>query len=127
MELSLVVSPDKRQRREIMNSVEAEKIGRNEALFREVNERIAESAERFDSDEARFVCECSDAECTERVEVSLDEYERVRKDGARFLLVPGHEDRRIESVVDAQDGHAVVEKQDPLIEPLVRELDPRAA
>ena len=29
----------------------------NEALFRDVNERIAESAERFDSEETEFVCD----------------------------------------------------------------------
>ena len=30
-----------------------------ESIFRNVNERIAESAQRFDADEAEFVCECS--------------------------------------------------------------------
>jgi hypothetical protein len=55
-----------------------EPIARNEALFREVNERIAESAERFDSERAEFVCECADQEGTERVEATLVEYERVR-------------------------------------------------
>jgi hypothetical protein len=110
-----------------MNSTEAEKIARNEALFREVNERIAETAERFEADEASFVCECAQPTCTERVDVTLDEYERVREDGATFLLVPGHEDGRVESVVDVEDGHAVVEKRDPLVAPLARKLDPRAA
>jgi hypothetical protein len=110
-----------------MNSTEAEKIARNEALFREVNERIAETAERFEADEASFVCECAQPACTERVDVTLDEYERVRQDGATFLLVPGHEDRRVESAVDVEAGHAVVEKQDPRVAPLARKLDPRAA
>ena len=54
-----------------------ERIARNEALFREVNERIAESAQRFESQGAEFVCECADQDCTERVEATLDEYERV--------------------------------------------------
>src|SRR5207248_5026775 len=54
-----------------------ERIARNEALFREVNERIAESAQRFESHRAEFVCECADQDCTERVEATLDEYERV--------------------------------------------------
>jgi hypothetical protein len=110
-----------------MNSTEAEKIARNEALFREVNERIAETAVRFEADDASFVCECAESACTERVDVTIAQYERVRADGATFLLVPGHEDERIETVVDAEDGHAVVEKRDPRIAPLVRKLDPRAA
>ena len=110
-----------------MNTVEAEKIARNEALFREVNERIAETAERFDADEASFICECADSACTVRVDVAMEDYEGVRKDGATFLLVPGHEDQRVESVVTVVDEHAVVEKHDPVVEPLVRKLNPRTA
>jgi hypothetical protein len=110
-----------------MDSMEAEKIARNEALFREVNERIAETAERFDAEETRFVCECADPACTKRVDATLEEYERVRADGATFLLVPGHEDARVESVIERESGYAVVEKQHPVVTPLARLLDPRAA
>lgn len=110
-----------------MNSREGEKIARTESLFREVNERIAESAERFAADETKFVCECADPECTDRIDATLDEYERVRVDGATFLIVSGHEDERAETVVRADGERAVVEKQHPLVAPLVRRLDPRAA
>ncbi len=110
-----------------MNSSEGEKIARTESLFREVNERIAESAKRLDADETKFVCECSDPTCTERVDATLEEYERVREDGATFLLVNGHEDERAEAVVTADGDRAVVEKQHPLVEPVVRRLNPRAA
>jgi hypothetical protein len=106
---------------------EAEKIARTESLFREVNERIAETAERFDSDETEFVCECADPSCTERVDATLDRYESVRADGATFLLAPGHEDERVEGVVATDSETAVVEKRHPVVEPLVRARDPRAA
>jgi hypothetical protein len=103
------------------------RIARTEALFRDVNERIAESAERFDSDDADFVCECADTDCVERVNVPLDEYERVRSDGAQFLLVPGHEDTRVERVVERPRGRfAIVEKVNRLVAQTVRRLDPRA-
>jgi hypothetical protein len=105
---------------------EAEKIARTESLFREVNERIAERAERFGAEETSFVCECADPGCTHRVGASLDEYERVREDGATFLLVPGHEDERVEGVVRRANGHAVVEKQQESVREIVRELDPRS-
>lgn len=110
-----------------MNTQEAEKIARTESLFREVNERIAETAERFDARETKFVCECADPSCTHRVDATLEQYEEVREDGASFLLVPGHEDERVESVVRRRDGHAVVEKRHPRVRPLVLALDPRAA
>jgi hypothetical protein len=106
---------------------EAERIARTEALFREVNERIAETAARFGSEKTSFVCECADPACTHRVTASLDEYEQVREDGASFLLVPGHEDERVEAVVEQQDGHAVVEKQHEEVREIVLDLDPRSA
>ena len=108
-----------------MNSSEGEKLARTEALFREVNERIAESAGGFDADETRFVCECGDPKCAHRVDATLEEYERVREDGATFLIVNGHEDERAEAVVHADGDRAVVEKQHPLVAPVARKLDPR--
>ena len=50
-----------------------ERLARTEALFRDVNERIAESAEGFDADHADFVCECGEQDCTERVPATLDD------------------------------------------------------
>lgn len=106
---------------------EAERIAQTESVFREVNERIAESADGFGADEAEFVCECSEATCTQRVPATLSEYEEVRDDGATFLLAPGHEDERVEAVVERQGDHAVVEKRHPAVVPLVLALNPRAA
>lgn len=106
---------------------EQARIARTEALFRNVNERIAESAERFDSDNTEFVCECADQACTDRVEATLDEYQKVRADATRFLLRPGHEDTRVERVVERRGTrHAVVEKFDRLVAQTVRRLNPRA-
>ena len=110
-----------------MTTTEAERLARTEALFREVNERIAETAERFEAEETNFVCECGDQTCTTRVEATLEEYERIREDGATFLLVPGHEDERIEAVVEVEGDRAIVEKRHPVVAPLVRALNPRAA
>ena len=94
-------------------------------MFREVNERIADTASRFEVGEASFVCECADPTCAERVEATLEEYERVRQDGTKFLVAPGHEDRRVESVVDVEREHTVVEKRDPDVARRADELDPR--
>ena len=109
-----------------MEHNEIERIARTESLFREVNERIAESAERFESTRTNFVCECGDPRCTHQVEATLAHYERVREDGDTFLLVPGHEDERVEAVVERGGRHAVVEKRHPVARRLVLQLDPRA-
>jgi len=65
---------------------EHERRATTEALFRDVNERIAESAEGFDGDRTEFVCECADPNCTHRVPASLTEYEEVRAEPTTFLL-----------------------------------------
>ena len=104
------------------------KRARTEALFRDVNERIAESAQRFEASSTQFVCECADPHCTHRVEATLDEYEDVRADGATFMLVPGHEQPDIERVVDASRRRFhVVEKVQATVRETVRRLNPRTA
>ena len=103
------------------------KRARTESLFRDVNERIAESAERFDADSTEFVCECADANCTHRVEASLAEYEEVRADGATFLITPGHAHTDIERVVDDRGRFHIVEKVQLRVRELVLRLNPRGA
>lgn len=110
-----------------MRHTDEVRAGKTEALFREVNERIAESAGRFESDEAAFVCECADPACAHRLEVPLADYERVRADGTRFLLAPGHEDDRFERVLRRRGGFNVVQKVSRVVADTVRRLDPRAA
>jgi hypothetical protein len=101
--------------------------GRTEAAFREVNERIAENARRFESGVTEFICECADVRCTDRIEVTLEEYERVRADGATFLLAPGHRDASLERVIAQRPRFHVVEKVHTGARALVRALNPRAA
>jgi UDP-2,3-diacylglucosamine pyrophosphatase LpxH len=57
-----------------------------------------------------FVCECSHDECGQVVELSLDQYQAVRSDGARFLVVHGHQLDPIERVAEQHAHYAVVEK-----------------
>jgi hypothetical protein len=104
---------------------EFERRGTTEALFRDVNERIAESAERFDATETDFVCECSDPNCTHRVSASLAEYEEVREEPTTFLLVPGHEQGDIERVVSDHGDFRIVDKVQSVVRQTVIRLDAR--
>jgi len=97
-----------------------------EALFRNVNEHIAETAERFDADSTAFVCECADPTCADRVEATLEEYEEVRADATTFLLVPGHAHADIERVREDRGRFHVVEKIHAAVRATVKRLDPRA-
>ena len=103
----------------------AERQGRNESLFREVNERIAELNQTFQVDgRSEFLCECSQDECKEPVSISIDEYEAVRRASTRFFVVPGHEDTSVESVVERSERYVVVQKIGEAAEE-ADDLDPR--
>jgi hypothetical protein len=101
------------------------KRARTESLFRDVNERIAESARRFEADTTQFVCECADPNCTHRLQATLEEYQDVRSDGATFMLEPGHEHEDIEHVVERRVRFHVVEKVQKTVRATVLRLNPR--
>jgi hypothetical protein len=100
---------------------------RTESLFRDVNERIAESADRFGSEDAAFVCECDDASCTDRIATTLEAYEEARTHGAQFIVADDHVNDDVERVVERTDDFTLVEKVKPLVRQTVVELNPRAA
>lgn len=107
-----------------------ERLAGNEALFREVNERVAEVAEdllsvEVTADPLKFNCECGRETCAEQIEMTLVEYEAVRASPIRFAVTPGHEVPDIERVVERYPNYLVVEKQDEEAEEVARETDPR--
>jgi hypothetical protein len=88
-----------------------ERLRRNEALFREVNERIEElSGSDAADDRLEFLCECGRRSCLQAVRTSRREYEAVGAAPDRFLLAPGHEQPEIERLVIRSEHFYVVEK-----------------
>jgi hypothetical protein len=89
-----------------------ERFVRNESLFREVNERIAEVNEGFEiTGETEFLCECGKENCLETVRLTRADYERIRTAGDRFVLKPGHEDGSVENVVERNTEFVVIAKE----------------
>jgi hypothetical protein len=87
------------------------RIAANEALLREVNEAIERG--RWPGEENKrmgFRCECARLGCDQVIELTIDEYERVRARPRRFVLAEGHEASAAEAVVESGTGWAVVEK-----------------
>jgi hypothetical protein len=108
--------------------VSLERLARNQAIFREVNERIEEVAtgELADGDAPiRFVCECSDTDCTAILDLAREEYERVRSEPTWFVIESGHEIPEIERVVGQHDGFAIVQKING--EDYSKQTDPRSS
>jgi hypothetical protein len=95
-----------------VSSLWEQRAARNEALFREVNENIAQLEERHGvaATEAIFICECANDGCTERLNVAPDVYRRVREQPRLFLVRPGHEEPQLERVVAAGPDWLIVEK-----------------
>jgi len=107
---------------------------RNEALIREVNERIEQVDKAAEEaslapEEAffEFLCECGgddgDFSCVEHFQMTIEEYEQVRSQDDRFAVYPGHEDEELERVVARNERFVVVDKR-PVAEPYVED-DPR--
>ena len=90
------------------------KDGLSEAVFREVNERIKGLANLFkwrEPERLDLVCECRNATCCERIEMTRAEYEAVRAVDTQFALYPGHAEPEIERVISSHKGYEVVAKQ----------------
>ncbi len=102
-----------------------ERIGRNEAFFREVNERIERVTETLQVETLTILCECGDPSCLEQIEVSLPDYERVRADPTLFFIRAGHEDFDVEDVVEEHEDYHVVRKKDGSAAAEAQRLDPR--
>lgn len=106
---------------------QAGEVWRRQLVSREVNERIEELAEDFDLvDEMEIFCECGHGECHERITLTEEEYEVLRRIPTHFAVLPGHEIAADERVIERRHGFLVVEKLGESAVAAVR-LDPRRA
>jgi hypothetical protein len=105
-----------------------ERVGKNEALFRQVNERLKELGEGFSlvSEVGDFICECGSASCAAPIRMTLAEYEQVRADPELFFVLSGHGVDDVETVVESREGYDVVRKREGEAARIARETDPRS-
>ena len=78
--------------------LDLERIARNEITYRRINEAIERGRHTRDG-RVGFVCECGRIGCNDVIELTIDEYEAVRRDPTQFAVAPGHEtpaDRLVE-------------------------------
>jgi hypothetical protein len=89
-------------------------VGEIQALFRDVNDRVKTINQRLEPilPMQQYACECGDVGCFERVDVTADEYEAVRRDARRFIVAPSQEHvvPKAEIVVERHQRFWVVEK-----------------
>jgi hypothetical protein len=96
-----------------------DRVAENEATFRRANEALYRRFQELRTvDLAPFLCECGDHRCTQTIRLNLQEYEEVRSQPGRFVIVPGHEILDVERVVEAGERYDVVEKPSGIGGPL---------
>ena len=103
------------------------RIGLNEAVFREVNERVDELTRGFgvDDEPLELLCECGDPTCAERIAMAPGDYRELRSEPTHFVVIPGHEAPDVEIVVGRRERYAVVEKHAGEPSRLAERTDPR--
>jgi hypothetical protein len=102
-----------------------ERLARNEAFFRELNERL-EAVTPDSAEELVVVCECADEDCVQRLKLREGEYEAIRAHDTHFVVAVGHVDMSIEDVVRRTDRFEVVAKRG-VAGDIAGDLDPRSA
>jgi hypothetical protein len=101
----------------------------NEAVFREVNERIEALQRGFavtQKQPLHIVCECDRLDCTSRITVSVERYEGVRAHSDEFFVIEGHEDSSVEEVVDTGPEYLIVRKKPGEPREIAESTDPRS-
>jgi hypothetical protein len=102
------------------------RMAQNEALFREVNERVKETADELRSDSPfQYFCECANADCTFQITLTSAQYESVRKDPTQFAVLPLHYTPEVEALVSEHDEYWIVRKTGEAGE-YAEKLDPRS-
>ena len=97
----------------------------NEALFREVNERVNDHADEGAVAVHDYLCECANLDCTFRVRLAPAQYESIRQDPKQFVVLPLHFTPEVETLVAENASYWVVRKTGEAGD-YVAKLDPRS-
>jgi hypothetical protein len=102
------------------------RLASNEDVFREVNEGIVRGQWPGEPDSpVGFRCECARLGCNGLLTLTMPEYERVRADPRRFVVLTGHQLPEVDRVVEEGGQYVIVEKLREAGDAAER-LDPRS-
>lgn len=104
----------------------------NEMIFRRANEKVGDDLDEVDAAlieqglpeliqtpdlKLHFKCECSDENCEERIQLSLDTYKQIHNNRKSFILKPNHQVDSIETVIKTKRNYIVVQKNHTVADP----------
>ena len=102
-----------------------ERIAKNEAITREINEGIEDAMASLSEGYVRMMCECGRPDCELTIAITVPEYEEARRDARRFVLMKDHVILDVERLVAETERFAVVEKRDGTPAEVAEAEDPR--
>lgn len=109
--------------------LDVSRAAKNQALCREVNERILglSTALAFERAHRDFICECADPACTQVVRLTVAEYEALRMHPTRFVVVPSEEHiaPELEAVVERYETYWTLQATGVAAD-IAEKLDPRS-
>jgi hypothetical protein len=104
-----------------------ERIARNEATAREINEQIEQGhAGAPAGEQVRILCECGLLDCDRVVAITIAEYEAVRADPRQFAVVRDHVMPEVEEVLAETDRYVLVAKREGTPAAVAVQEDPRS-
>ena len=111
-----------------MSESRAARLGKNEALFRDVNERLEtlNNGLAWITNTFEILCECALRECLEQIVIAPRAYEEMRADATLFAVTPGHEARDVEDIVSSHEGYNIVRKTSDEAREIAERTDPRS-
>ena len=87
------------------------KLGKNQALFRAVNDPVESlSGNRASASPLSFLCECANLDCGSTIDIAPAEYEEIRQNSTHFFVLPDHIFPEVETVADDRGSYLIVEK-----------------
>lgn len=101
-----------------------ERLARNEAAAREINERLEEADDS--GAYLRMICECGRDSCDRVVAITTTEYEEIRSDPLQFVVVKEHLIPDIERVIAETERFIIVVKREGEPAEVAVEEDPRS-
>lgn len=100
-----------------MDNLSKRRLVENEMLFRSTNREVQRRVKNDRTPEQteeglklHFYCECSRFYCRDRIKLTIEEYETATENERQFIVLPGHENADVETVIREASDYTVVEK-----------------
>ena len=94
-----------------------DRLAYNEKLLRTKNTAAKDGVKKFFHDDKsiksapmEFACECSDLACHERIELSINAYEKIHQQANHFVIKKGHDIPDIEKIISKKSTYDIIKK-----------------